>query len=247
MVSQQPLARVNTPERALACASIYQLAAVALGHPLPEFQDALVEGRFYETFNKAWYSVTGREWPKSPVSKDFATLEAGYIAAFTHGKRGKPNINLLAGDYGSLLEGLSRSIYMLNLQAFYKNFGLKAATTDEGRNEEPDHLVTMLECMVVLHHLEAQALKRGIDPKAYRLAQRDFLQAYLVPLFETINQKLTSQTNLELDATLVRLIEDLPLWLRQQLSELETLVGLSAAKLADKVERPASLAQNLWN
>lgn len=247
MASKQSMPLANTPERAEACASVYRLAAVALGHPVPELQEALVDGRFHAAFNDAWYRVTGREWPSSTPSKDFKSLEAGYIKTFLHGRKGRPCINLLAGDYGSMLEGLSRSVYMLNIQAFYKNFGLKAAIADEGRNEEPDHLVAMLEFMVVLHHLEAETLERGSNPENYRRAQRDFLQHYLLPLLETISHRLAAEPRLELDATLVRLIEDLPLWLRQQLSELEVQVGPGTDPTLGKVERPASQAQNLWS
>lgn len=247
MESMLNVPMVNTPERAQSTAALYRLAAVALGHPVPELQEALADGRFHEAFNNAWHDVTGREWPRSKASEDFATLESGYIGVFLHGKRGQPQVFLLAGDYGSLLEGLSRSVYMLNLQALYKNFGLKAATADEGRNEEPDHLVAMLEFMAVLHHLEAQALERAADPDAYRRAQRDFLQRYLLPLFEAIYQKMASQPDLELDATLGQLIEDFPHWLRQQLSDLGSQIGPCGNLAINAAENPRIPAENLWS
>lgn len=247
MASKQSMPQANTPARAEACASVYRLAAVALGHPVPELQEALVDGRFHTAFNEAWYAVTGREWPASTPSKDFKSLETGYIGTFLHGRKGRPCTNLLAGDYGSLLKGVSRSTYMLNIQAFYKNFGLKAALADEGRKEEPDHLIAMLEFMVVLHHLEAEMLERGNNPENYRRAQRDFLQRYLLPLFEAIYQKMASQPDLELDATLVQLIEDFPHWLRQQLSDLGAQVGPCDDLAINITKSPRIPAENLWS
>ncbi len=247
MTSIQSMPMANTPERARASAAVYRLAAAALGHPVAELQQAFVDGRFYQAFNKAWYSITGRDWPRSVASADFTTLETGYIDVFLHGRRGQPRVHLLAGDYEALLGGLSRSVFMLNIQAFYRHFGLRAATADEGRHEEPDHLVAMLEFMAVLHHLEAQALERNADPGAYRRAQRDFLQRYLLPLLDAIYQNVAAEHELMLDATLVRLIEDLPHWLRQQLGELEVRVGAGADSSVHATERPRILAQNLWS
>ncbi len=244
MVRSIPIA--NTPERADANGAIYRLAAVAFGHPLPEFQHALEDGSFHQAFNDAWYRVTGREWPRFPASRDFAALEAGYIDAFAHGRHGEPRVPLLAGEYGALLGGQTRSVFMLNIRAFYRHFGLRAATSDEGRAEEPDHLIDMLEFMAVLSHLEARALERKADSSAYRRAQRDFLCRYLVPLMDAIRQELAAQRGLGLDKTLVRMIEDLPEWASQQAAELEARVGPYSDQASRAGDLPRSVDQNLW-
>lgn len=244
-ISSLPLG--DSAERARAHVALYRLAAAALGHPVPELQQALADGHFHRAFNSAWYRITGREWPKSPASTDFGELEAGYIDMFQHGQRGEPRVHLLAGDYDALRAGVTRPVFMLNVQAFYRHFDLQAATGDEGRHEEPDHVATMLEFMAILHHLEAQALERGSDPDASRRAQRDFLQRYLVPLTETICQEVTDVRHGRLDATLLRLIEDLPHRLEQQLAELEARVGPGADMAKEPAERPRKLAQNLWS
>lgn len=237
----------NSSERAQANMAIYRLAAAALAHPVPELHQAFVDGRFHQAFNSAWQAITGREWPKIPASEDFVSLEAGYIDMFMHGQKGQPRVHLLAGDYDDLRSGATRPVFMLNIQAFYQHFDLQAATDDEGRHEEPDHVATMLEFMAVLHHLEAQALDRGSDPGAYRRAQRDFLQRYLAPLMDTICQGVAIQRNASLDANLLRLIEDLPSRLRQQLTELEARIGPGAETVVHEAERPQNLAQNLWS
>ncbi len=248
MVYGLPMA--NSPERADAKGAIYRLAAAAFGHPLPELQHALEDGSFHEAFNDAWQQITGRQWPPAPASSDFTALEAGYIDAFVHGRQGKPRVALLAGEYEHLLGGKTRPAFMLDVRAFYRHFGLKAATGDEGRAEEPDHLIDMLEFMAVLCYLEARALERGADPAGYRRAQRDFLQRYLLPLMDAICRGVAAESGLSLDATLVRMAEDLPEWARQQLVELEARVGpYSDHRPSATGQRsgPRSVEQNLWN
>lgn len=237
----------NSPERARASMAMYRLAAAALAHPVPELHEAFADGRFHQAFDSAWQAVTGRPWPQSPPSPDFVTLEAGYIDMFMHGQRGEPRVHLLAGDYEALRQGLTRPVFMLNIRAFYEHFDLKAATHDEGRHEEPDHVATMLEFMAVLHHLEAGALERGADPGPYRRAQRDFLQHYLAPLMDTIRRQVSMQPATGLDANLLRLVEDLPVRLRQQLAELEVRIGPGTDQSAHQAESPRTLAQNLWS
>ena len=244
MTSSMPLA--NTPERANATGAIYRLAAAAFGHPLPELQQAFSDGSFQTAFNTAWHQITGREWPRCQASADFAALESGYIDTFVHGRRGKPRVPMLAGEYENLLGGQTRPVFMLNVQAFYRHFGLRAATGDEGRAEEPDHLVDMLEFMAVLTHLEARALASQTDPSAYRRAQRDFLHRYLVPLLDAMRRGVAAEKRLSLDATLVRMVEDLPEWARQQLAELEARVGPCADPAERTTTQPRAMAQNLW-
>jgi len=227
--------------------ALYRLAAAALGHPVPELHEAFTDERFYKAFNHAWFEITGREWPRCTVSADFATLEAGYIDMFLHGRRGEPRVHLMAGNYDALRDGVTRPVFMLNVQAFYRHFDLQAATTDEGSHEEPDHVATMLEFMAVLHHLEAQALESNGDPTAYRRAQRDFLHRHLLPLLDTIRQEVAAERAGRLDAHLQRLIEDLPERLRQQLAELEARIGPCADLTTRTADRPRQLAQNLWS
>lgn len=247
----------DTPERAAAKRTIWRLAAAAVGHPGPELQAAIASGRFHQAFDAAWFAVTGRSWPRAAPSPDFATLEAGYIAAFLHGPNGKPIASLMAGDYERLLAGHARPVFMLNIAAFYRQFGLQAATADEGRADEPDHLASMLEFMAVLTHLEVQALGRGRDPSAGRRAQRDFLRRHLGPMLRAVAGGLRGRPVEDLDPTITRLVEELPDWAQGQSAELEARVGPyrdpdDATTLSTRAEEgPATAAsrvvdQNLW-
>ncbi|WP_282607793.1 molecular chaperone TorD family protein [Pelagibius sp. Alg239-R121] len=250
----QALPGGNSAERAAAKETIWRLSAIALGHPTPELQSAIEQGSFHEAFDTAWSTVTGRPWPRALASRDFAHLEAGYITAFLHGPVGKPIASLLAGDHESLLAGLSRPVFMLNISAFYRHFGLQAATGDEGRNDEPDHLASMLEFMAVLAHLESRTLARGRDPADSRRAQRDFLQRYLSPLLYTVAEGLRERPAGKLDRTLAQLVSELPDWASGQIAELEARVGpyhdTDAARsnpgLGAEGRKARVIDQNLW-
>ena len=247
----------DSAARAAAKETIWRLAAAALGHPAPELQKALENGTFHAALNDAWFAVTGRSWPKCGPSADFAALESGYIAAFLHGPKGKPVAPLLAGDHERLLAGHARPVFMLNISAFYRHFGLQASQADEGRADEPDHLASMLEFMAVLAHLEARALRRNRDPAAYRRAQRDFLRRYLGPLLHAVADCLRGWPVETLDETIRQLVRDLPGWADLQAAELEARVGryrdpdAVATGRSDAVQGHGTAAtrvvdQNLW-
>lgn len=246
----------DSAARAQAKETLWRLAAIAFGHPQPELYDSLKSGCFDSAFSQAWTIVTGRGWHRQAQSDDFAALESGFIATFLHGRKGKPVAPLLAGDYEHLLAGHARPVFMLNISAFYRHFGLKAATADEGRTDEPDHLASMLEFMAVLTHLEVRALSGETDPAPYRRAQRDFLRRYLVPLLQAVAGRLRQSPPTGLDPTLRELADELPGWAEGQAHELEARVGPYRTPDDQNAARssvPAPVAgtrrtvdQNLW-
>lgn len=238
----------NSPGRARAKETIWRLAALAFGHPSKEVYEAIASGQFHAAFSETWVSTTGSPWPLMPPSPDYASFEAGYISAFLHGRGGKPTAALLAGDHEHILAGFTRPVFMLNVAAFYKHFGLKAATGDEGKNDEPDHLASMLELMAVLCHLEARALTSGKDADGYRRAQRDFLCRYLHATLETVAGLLRRTPVNDLDPTLAQLVQDMNVWAETQVNELEARVGPFRDPDAPRpATAPAEQAeQNLW-
>ena len=137
---------------------------------------------------------------------------------------------------------------MLNIAAFYRHFGLKAATGDEGKNDEPDHLASMLELMSVLCHLEAGALAEDKDASGYRRAQRDFLGRYLGQTLETVAGLLRHHPVELLDPTIAHLVQEISAWAEVQMNELEIRVGPfrdpDAPKASTVPAEPAE--QNLW-
>ncbi len=215
----------DSAARAAAKETIWRLTALTFGHPTAEAHAAFANGDFHQAFDRAWSAITGRHWPAARPSSDFKECEAGYITAFLHGPKGKPIASLLAGDHENLLAGQARPVFMLNISAFYRHFGLQAATGDEGRADEPDHLASMMEFMAVLCHLEAKALHGGRDPSPCRRAQRDFIRRYVGPMLRTIAGRLRAGPPTGLDPVVAQLVEELPNWAESQAAELEVRVG----------------------
>lgn len=242
--SRPPVA--DAAARARAAETIWRLTALALAHPVPEFREAVASGDFHAAFSGAWGAVTGRDWPRDAPPAPFPDFEAGYIAAFLHGRTGKPVASLLAGDHEDLLRGLSRPSFMLNVAAFYGHFKLKAATGDEGRADEPDHLSAMAEFMAVLSHLEARTLARGADAGPPRRAMRDFLARYLAPALESVAERLRHRPVPELDPTIARVLAETGPWARQQVGALEARVGPFRDPEAPHPAAAEPAPQNLW-
>lgn len=239
------------PQRAAARCSLYRLAAVSLAHPVPETWQALNSGKLQEAIAAAWFSVHGRHWPVAKANHASAeAFEAAYIAVFLHGHGGKPGIPLLAGDHETLLSGQTRPVFMLNIGEFYRHFKLQAAVDDEGRSDEPDHLVTMLEFMAVLTHLESRALSHHRDASGYRRAQRDFLKRYLLPLAEVIARGSGRARASQLDNTILHLIEELPAWLASDATSIEAMEGpyhhTEDQSWAGAPSGERTVDQNLW-
>ena len=251
VVAPQNLPMGNSANRAQAKETIWRLCALTLSHPAPEFHAAIESGVFHAAFDDAWSKVTGRRWPRAKASTDFATFEAGFITAFLHGYKGKPIASLLSGDHEDILKGLTRPVFMLNIGAMYKHFGLKAATSDEGRHDEPDHVTSMLEFMSVLCHLETQTLRKDADASAYRRAQRDFLCRYLAPTLAAIAGGLRHTPVPEFDPTVAQIVEELAQWSSVQITELEARVGPFRDPDAPKpvlvaTSQDENATQNLW-
>ncbi|MBK5932867.1 DMSO reductase family type II enzyme chaperone [Rhodovulum imhoffii] len=225
--------------------TLWRLSALAFAHPSKEFHSALGAGTFNAAFGAAWAETTGQPWPAPAPTDDFQVFEAGYIAAFLHGRGGKPFASLLAGDHLALLAGLSRPVFMLNVARFYGHFGLRAATGDEGRTDEPDHLSAMLEFMAVLCHLEARAQERGRDCGSFQRAQRDFLSRFLAPSLTEISACLGACAPGMPDPTLAQLVQDLARLADGQIKALEARTG--PYRDPEIAAAPAcSVPQTLW-
>ena len=214
-----------TTEQVLARGTVFRLAAAMLDYPLAETWQALHEGRMAQVLSQAMAVLGEAAWPALPASNDLKALEVGYMATFVQGRRGRPQVPLVASAYEQLLAGDTPGHYLLNVQAFYRHFGLKAATEDEGHIDEPDHLVTMLEFCALLCHLEQQAFESGRDAASPRRALRDFLTRYLVPMTSALRERFNREADQGLDANLACLVQRLPDWADRQREILEHQVG----------------------
>lgn len=244
--STESLSCQNEVECAQARETIYRLAAVSLSYPLEETLAALQESRLQDVLSEAWQTLGGEPWPELAVSANLKDLEVGYMATFIHGKRGKPRVPLVASAYSHLIGGQTPGAFLLNVQAFYSHFGLKAAVEDEGHQDEPDHLVAMLEFCALLCYLESQALAQGKDAAPSRRAQRDFLMRYLIPLLQAIRSAYEKEKDLGLDPNLEYLLKQMPEWATNQQVSLEKLVG-AYSKEAQIIASSDSSSQPMWD
>lgn len=245
-VSIAPSGAASETERITARETTYHLSAALFGYPLAETQQALEDGRLHAALAPAWELLTGKLWPMQPASPDLAALEVGYMATFVHGRRGKPRVPLVGSAYDALLNGLTPGSYLLNVQAFYRHFGLQAALGDEGLQDEPDHLVSMLEFCALLCHLERQAIENATDPAPYQRAQRDFIARYLGPLLHTVRERFAKERDQGLDATLAQLVNVLPDWAEAQQTALVSLVGPCPSPRTAGTHSAAS-AEGMWD
>ena len=238
--------RQNEAERAQAREAIYRLAAVAMGYPLEETLEALQEGRLQAALSAALQSLGDAPWPELEVSDSLDDLQVGYMSTFIHGRRGKPRVALVASAHENLIGGQTPGAFLLNVQAFYSHFGLKAAVEDEGHQDEPDHLVAMLEFCALLCHLETQALEQEKDAAPYRRAHRDFLARYLLSLLQVIRAGYAKESQHGLDPNLAHLLEVLPDWASNQQRALEALVGVYPHIASQKASSDAAV-QPMWD
>lgn len=226
--------------------TIYRLAAATLGYPLEETLEALQQGRLQAAFSEAWQALGGCPWPDLPVSANLQELQVGYMVTFIHGKRGKPRVPMVASAYADLAGQQAPSSYLLNVQAFYSHFGLKAALDDEGLQDEPDHIVAMLEFCALLCFLERRALEQNKDVTPYQRAQRDFLARYLVPLLQSMHAAYSKESQLGLDPNFEYLLQMLPGWAASQIGELEQRVGSYSAD-SSVIATSAASSQPMWD
>ncbi|MBV0934521.1 molecular chaperone TorD family protein [Marinobacterium weihaiense] len=225
---------------------LFRLAAALFDYPLAETQQAIESGRVAHLMEQALATLGEPTCPLLAASASQTDLEVGYMATFIHGRRGKPRVPLVASAYPILLKGEAQASYLLNVQTFYKHFGLKAATEDEGMLDEPDHLVAMLEFCALLCHLETQALNNRRDPSHCRRALRDFLTRYLIPLLNALRSRYHSEPEQGLDATLAHLIEVLPELAEHQRDALEEQVGPCPQPGSQRIPM-TNLPQGLWD
>ncbi len=235
---------MNLASTAADRSQMFQLLALGFVHPVVELHETLIDGSYQKRLSEIASDVFHFDAELDNVSIDFSDYEARYIRAFQVGKRGRPQINLNAGDYSTLLDGGSRPEFLLDHSAWYKHFGLKI-NEDELANELPDHLVCQLEFMAWLSHLEiadSEASDELIVKRGYQSAQRDFCERHLLP-FLTLLVESSEQKKHQL-LPLFKQLATLALDVSQGITaELNRQLGPSEAKPKND---QSIAAVNLW-
>lgn len=179
-------------ERADARSRIYSLLAQALRYPEAAVFEAIRDGAYGETLRDAigqafpsFAAEFGQRFlPQLVASGEMAGFEASHLAAFENNLP-KPSLSLYEGSYGERRG--NKAGLLLELKAFYRNFGLSMADKDM-----EDALVAELEFMQFLAAKQALAERGMLDRKPYLLAQRDFLERHLAGWLPQLEAEATA-------------------------------------------------------
>jgi len=165
--------------KADARSRIYSLLAQALRYPEPAVFAAIRDGAYADDLREAIGSAFPhfaaefgqRFLSRLCVTGEMPGFEASYLAAFENNLP-KPSLSLYEGSYGEIRG--NKAGLLLELKAFYRNFGLSMA-----ENDMEDALVAELEFMQFLAAKQSLAEEGVLDRTPYLHAQRDFLQRHL--------------------------------------------------------------------
>lgn len=173
-------ATVERIDKSLCRSRVYALIASGLGFPDHETHTGFSDGSLVIELQQALnvcapgLAEEFREQiaPRLQVTCSFEDFEALFLSAF--------ETNMPAPS-AALNEGVhvyksNRPALLLELKGFYKNFGL---AMEANGNELEDTLTAELEFMQFLSVKQGQAEMEWLSPKAYQLAQRDFLERHL--------------------------------------------------------------------
>jgi DMSO reductase family type II enzyme chaperone len=177
----------TNPKTAHARSAVYGMLAIGFSYPESDIVEGIVDGRFATEMAMALATcgappVSAETLADLQPKLSFEDFEGQYLNAFETDAP-TPSVSLYQTSY---VPGLSKSELLLELKAFYDNFGLAIAPD---LHELEDKLTAELEAMCFLSAKQALAESNPeLRPEPYVLAQRDFLQRHLalwVPNFSS--------------------------------------------------------------
>lgn len=190
-----PAFEFTASERAMARSRMYLLMADGFSYPSRELYSAVASGAYAASIaamlGASMLTVSAADAASVETSlrtsTSFESFQASYLAAFETNMP-TPSASLYEGSYVSKTD---RAALLLEIKAFYRNFGLGMANEV---NDLEDTLTAELEFMQFLAAKEAQAGESGESAAGYIRAQRDFLQRHLarwMPAFaDAVNTKV---------------------------------------------------------
>lgn len=165
-------------------AQLYSLVAAAFRFPSSAFLDSVQSGGFRAAVEAAASRLPYPLEIAGPLGQgttlDEAAFVQEYMAHFDVGGPSGPPCTLYEGEIGG-----GRLKVIEEVLRLYHYFGLQLAD-ENGKRERPDHLALELEFLHALTTKEAELIERGLDPSAYRRAQRDFLRFHVADLVEQV-------------------------------------------------------------
>jgi DMSO reductase family type II enzyme chaperone len=161
--------------QAVARSHAYALLARGFGYPDEAVFAQFADGTFADALTDAvelCAAGLAAQAESLDVGCSFEDLQSGYLSAFETNMP-KPSASLYEGSHARLED---RPGLLLEIKAFYANFGLRMA---DSTNDLEDTLTAELEFMQFLTAKQSQAESEGLDPATYLRAQRDFLERHL--------------------------------------------------------------------
>ncbi|MFD2185089.1 molecular chaperone TorD family protein [Rhodoplanes azumiensis] len=179
----------ETSRSAVVRSSIYGELARGFAYPGAELLDDIEAGDFgfdlidlvTDVHPDLFASLTSVRMDLETRPADLVTLEGDYLATFETGPR-KPPLSLYEGSY---VTDRPRAELLLEIDAFYRHFGL---VPGEAPRDFVDTLTAELEFLQFLVAKEAQAIEQALDADPYRRAQHDFLDRHLVPFLTAMDE-----------------------------------------------------------
>lgn len=171
---------MNTLTNTAARSNLYGLLALGFRYPGIEERAFVANDRFPQGFRECINRCAAAEPAEtealagelSEAVSHLDEIESDYILSF-HSDVPEPSASLYESSYRP---GMDKAKILLELRAFYDNFGLAVAP---GLHELEDALPGELEFMHFLAAKEALAEIEGQPVTPYRRAQRDFLERHL--------------------------------------------------------------------
>lgn len=195
-------------EDIIARSNLYGLLAFGFGHPEADQHAQIVEGRFQQDvvhcisrcMPMAEIDVGAIADDLRAVSSELGDFEAEYLNSFQTNLP-TPSVSLYEGGY---TRNSAKATILLELKAFYKNFGL---TVSENSHELEDNLTGELEFMHFLAAKEAQALIEGLNVEPYVLAQYDFLSRHLAVWIPKFRKDVATKSVIDFYRTLAEITD----------------------------------------
>lgn len=169
---------------------MFQFLGLVWAHPDADFFNVLMDPGSRDVVADLCSCLTGTHIELPRLALEFETFEADYIGLVEPAPGNRSPAALHAGDYEDLVGSRSRPEFMLDYTAWYKHFGL-GVKDGETETQLPDHLACQFEFLAWLAHLEEQAEAGSVLASGYRAAQRDFLEAQVLPFLDLWNARLT--------------------------------------------------------
>ncbi len=196
----------NSAEDVMVRSNLYGLLAFGFSYPDLDQYAQIVDGAFRkDVMCCIEHCMPGKRGAVIAdglrvAGSSLADFEADYLNSFQTNMP-TPSASLYESEY---VKHANKAHIMLELRAFYENFGLAVAETS---HELEDTLTGELEFMHFLAAKEAQSLIEEHNVEPYVLAQHDFLSRHLAVWIPEFRRDVAKKSIIDFYRTLAEITE----------------------------------------